>query len=643
MASNDCTTAVLSAFLQKQTIWRFKWDTCFFTLDGRRIAHCVTEDGPEKKFGNVLSLLRHVDVSESLTFRVWLDDGDCWTLRATTEEQHKEWTDRITTVLLQDSAPTSPYVRCGGVLKKGEWTGKWNQRYVDLDACRMAYRPKREGPVKRRVVIVSVDISEHNEELLITTSCGARFWLKFLTLDQCKDWYNVIMYGVVRYFPWHWQQLTSPKAYTYKPLCVQLHALSSKFSDSSTVYCYGGTNVLATLRYVSEQKLFMPIVQPGTVGRQLFSFKLAGDHPCTLIETQPHEESANAKLRPPPLYGAAMCSLEMNVPTLSETPVVRDDGVGFGATNGHDDGSFVVDFGQKCTPRRTVECLVLVGGRDEACSTRETTTELWCCELSEPSPRWYRYVVSQSALPRRAFHTLTAQDPTCAVLIGGMDNEVRARRECYSISWPLKGEGANTSATSCFSEPPLIEKLNPLPEPRAFHACVRLQDKSLLVLSGCAMCGNPEETSGDVLRLSSISAKWQVVRLNSQLPSMFNPSAAADVAAGKERVFLLGEHCALPPTVKLFELIMESQLSATVREILLCTGSIPKYCSGTALHINKCYLYAVGGCASEYKTPENGTPCTMDEPMRMVIGPATEEDITTGELTGKCTSSVESE
>ncbi|KEG09340.1 hypothetical protein DQ04_05381030 [Trypanosoma grayi] len=582
-----------AAWLLKQAEWRFAWDRRYFVQDGLRLAYRAEEKGPEKKNGYIASLLRNVGPQHSLTFRVWLKEGDCWTLRAETEEEHRQWTDSITAALVQDAVEGERDVREGVVLKKAAWTGEWRQRYFELDGTRMAYRASKEGVVRNRFIIVAADVAgeEGREcELLVTTSCSECFWMKFITAAQCNDWRGVIARGLRRTVPWHWQLLVSAHPLEYNPLHVQYHAAAS--GSGNVVYCYGGTKALATHRYVPATRTLLPDVRRESVERQLTRIRLAAEHVCTAVDVLPYEESEHAKLRPPPLFGAAICTVVVPPPpSLSSSSLTAG------------------------TSMPSSEYLLLVGGRGETTTVRDVAVEMWLCALHVPAPKWQRCQYDTTLLPHRTFHTLTARYPSMALLVGGMDDMNRVSADCFSIAWPADG-------VELFTSPPVVEFFGFLPEPRAFHACVALRDESLLVVGGRSV-GNSSAAPA-LLRLASGVTEWNEVVADPPLPSLDHVCAAAagggcGEGEGEDLVFVLGETCNMCPTPRLFQLALQSPILAVAREIKLAVGAIPRHCCGATMHHAAGYLYVIGGC---YYSNGNGMggAVSFQNPVRMLIG-----------------------
>ncbi|RNF25732.1 uncharacterized protein Tco025E_02031 [Trypanosoma conorhini] len=578
-----------ASWLLKQAEWRFAWDRRFFVQYGLRLAYRVDENEAEKKAGYVVSLQRIVGPPESHTFRVWLKEGACWTLRAETEEEHREWTNSIAAALVQSAAEELCNVREGLVLKKGAWTGQWRQRYLELDEYRLAYRLNKESEVRNRFVIVAADASadEGGEmQLLVTTSCGKQFWLKFASTEQFNDWRAVIMRGLRRAMPWHWMALAPSHTYGYAPLRVQYHA--SAACSGPAVYCYGGTQTLSPRRFFEAAKIFLPDVSRETVSRQLSCIKLAGEHKCTPLEIIPYEENAHAKLLPPPLFGASLCTLKAT----GEAP-----------------SSSLPNAGALTPP---LECLLLVGGRSETCVFRDVTVEVWWCVLRGSSSKWQRGSYDADVLPHRTFHTLTARNSRSAVLVGGLDDMNRVCAECFVIFWP-EGE------TEAFATPPVVKFLGYLPEPRAFHVCLTLLDGSLFVFGGRGVVHNPA-ACGHFLSLSGTESEWKKLPVEPPLPLLNHVCAAeAASASGQQRVFVLGETCTSYPTLRLFQLTLQSAFAVST-EVLLTVGAAPRRCCGATMHHAEGYLYLLGGCYGGSQRNDQGQMVGFQDPVRMLIG-----------------------
>ncbi|CBH11802.1 hypothetical protein, conserved [Trypanosoma brucei gambiense DAL972] len=608
-SNNDSTK--ISSWLQKKAEWRFAWDRRFVVLEGLRLSYRIEENGPVKKCGIIASLLRQVDSNNSHAFRVWLKDGECWTLRAESSEVHQMWVDEITRVLEREALFDAKNTRKGVVLKQGLWTGKWRQRFVELEGCRIAYREKKEGPVRHRYEIVSADVRRGEEskgdELLVTTEGGNSFWLKFTTPEQCEDWMCTMLRGVRRSLPWHWLPVIPLRHPLHCEIGLQFHAASSTTRGGSTVYCYGGSPTSALFRYLPSNDLFVPLVQRGTVVRNLVSIRLSAQHPISFVDALPYEESAHAKLRPPPLLGAAMCTLR-GVRSSPQAAASYTDDFNTSA------GSSAVVNGSSCT--NLVDCLVLVGGRGDSGIIRDATTEVWWCVFSETRGQWTRCAVEKSVLPNRTFHTLSAISPKEAILVGGVDENNQPCSECFSLSWSNEIDDADI----CFSFPPTITAVTPLPYPLALHAAVVMKDGSLLVVGGGDTSRGSQPTSSHFFRLADVGGSWERVTLEPPLPSMYNITAAAAVIEDKEYVLVLGEPRNARRVPTLYRVIFKDYTKGTVDEIPFVNEFKPQCSYGASMHISDGYLYIIGGrvCGPVENDYESGLP--MNEPIRAVIG-----------------------
>ncbi|ORC90911.1 uncharacterized protein TM35_000073350 [Trypanosoma theileri] len=602
--STDQKSIYQKSWLWKQAEWRFNWDKRFFIQDGLRLAYRVEENGPEKKAGYITSLLREVDPQQPLIFRVWLKEGDCWTLRAATADEHKQWIDSITHALTQDEVVRSDGVREGIVLKKAAWTGQWRQRYFELDECRLTYRVSKENAVRNRFIVVSVDGSDEKgreTELLITTSCGERFWVKFTTREQCEDWKNVIFSSIRRTMAWHWFMLPPS---TYETLHL-LYRASARGKDT-VVYFYGGSNTVASRKYSRAAKMFLPVVSRECIERQLSMIHLAGEHKCTVFEVLPFEENEHAKVRPPPLIGAATC---VYTSSLQET----------GGKQKEEKEEIIVGMENKSTSISSLECLFLIGGRSASSADCDNTTELWWCFPRSPVPQWHRSCYDTSLVPHRTFHTLTARQTRKEILlVGGIDDSDHACADCFSISWD-----SNETDSSIYGSP-VIEFFGYLPEPRAFHVCLELQDLSLLLLGGQTICNTttristPATAADSVLRLPAGEKEWHKVSVHPPLPHMDNVCATEALCGSENCVFLLGETCTPNPILKLFQLKLQS-MDAIVREIDITIGAIPRSSYGATMHYASGYLYVFGSCCDRNKSGNGDVPLFQD-PVRMLIG-----------------------
>ncbi|PBJ80780.1 hypothetical protein BCY84_00982 [Trypanosoma cruzi cruzi] len=578
-----------ASWLFKQAEWRFAWDRRFFVQDGLRLAYRVGENEAEKKAGYVISLQRMVEPPESHTFRVWLKEGECWTLRAETEEEHQRWTSSIAAALMQDAAEELHDVREGFVLKKGAWTGQWRQRYLELDEYRLAYRMNKEGEVRNRFVIVSADASGEEgreEELLVSTSCGEQFWLKFASKEQFDDWTGVIMRGLRRTTSWHWRTLVSPQSSEYASVRVQYHA--SGAGNGPCVYCYGGTYILSSRRYFEASKVFLPDIHRVNVGKQLSCVQLTGEHKCISLDILPYEEGPHAKLRPPPLFGAALCVLRSPSESLS-SPVLPN-------------------FYASTPP---LECLLLVGGRSETSVFRDVTVDVWWCVLQGRSSRWQRCTYDANVLPGRTFHTLTAVSSRSAVLIGGLDSMNRVCADCLLIFWP-------EDETEAFITPPVVRFFCYLPEPRAFHVCLALRDVLLLLLGGRGV--REAAPCSSLFVFLSSESEWRELTVEPPLPVMNHVCAEVVFSSsGEQWVFVLGETCTSYPTLRLFQLSVQSKLAVS-REVAITVGDIPRRCCGATMHHAGGYLYLIGGCYDGNQRNDQGQAVLFRDPIRMLIG-----------------------
>ncbi|ESS69727.1 hypothetical protein TCDM_01430 [Trypanosoma cruzi Dm28c] len=187
----------------------------------------------------------------------------------------------------------------------------------------------------------------------------------------------------------------------------------------------------------------------------------------------------------------------------------------------------------------------------------------------------------------------------------------RVCADCFLIFWP-------EDETEAFITPPVVRFFCYLPEPRAFHVCLALRDVLLLLLGGRGV--REAAPCSSLFVFLSSESEWRELTVEPPLPVMNHVCAEVVFSSsGEQWVFVLGETCTSYPTLRLFQLSVQSKLAVS-REVAITVGDIPRRCCGATMHHAGGYLYLIGGCYDGNQRNDQGQAVLFRDPIRMLIG-----------------------
>lgn len=522
--------------------WRGVYEHRYFVLDGCRLSYRLEEFGSEKKSGTVTSIdpwkgSDSNDASKGFCFSVWLLEGGSWTLRAETREIYEGWlkvlvnmpmkkspkisqnktvdvgetaagngvggstpppnaplADRIAhdvdtetvtpSTAHEQSCVTGAPLLSSMIEKQAAWCGRWNPRYIELyEGRQIACRTSADQNERQRFVVLSADYSPlvtQASQLLFTISNGERFWVRFGSVDECQKWKKTIQTLLRKECSWHWFSLDEDDAAKslrlrqatsgeYDLLCVQYACSTLIPSIDPSRWCprilvYGGVERSCKQAFSPQARAFLPQTDAQWVCSRLCSLELAGPHLVHEWHPTAFEENPHALVRPLPRYGA----------TLTYLPQLKSSMTQF---------INVMLLGGRC-----------VGGY------RPPETEVWRLQTTISSAsevggsQWLRHDVKPSALPHLFFHDAvyipfvaapdeegkeTPETQGCVLIAGGFNVDEECQSECYALLWTSTEEDGSPSTIT-----PVIHRVGTLPEPRAFHKMVVIDDGTIVLAGG---------------------------------------------------------------------------------------------------------------------------------------------------------------
>ncbi|KAL7708377.1 hypothetical protein N2W54_003968 [Lotmaria passim] len=407
-----------------------------------------------------------------------------------------------TPVSAQDAVLLSSMVE-----KERAWRGQWRPRYMELREGRLLIirSSAASSSERHRFVVEAVDTSPLASQatwLLVRTSTGDRFWVRFGSVEERQRWLTVCGRLLRAECSWHWSPLAEDDAGrswrlrqvtsgSYDDLHVHYHcaAMVPSFRDDilcPSLFIFGGSDRWCRPFFSPQARAFIPHADAAYTNGRLAALELAGPHLVRPLQPAPFKEAPHALVRPLPRYGA----------TLTCLPVVAP-------VNKTEDGKGGADAA-------AVELLaarvVLLGGRTGG-GYQPPATELWNVWRSKAACapgvelRWGRQDLPSYELPHLAFHDAVyvpwgphgavekAQPHDGFLLVtGGMDVECRCRAECYAVVWNCDNSSRNAADVDAeeraYTTLPTAYAFGQLPGPRAYHRMAVLEDGTVVLVGG---------------------------------------------------------------------------------------------------------------------------------------------------------------
>ncbi|KPA83179.1 hypothetical protein ABB37_02870 [Leptomonas pyrrhocoris] len=415
------------------------------------------------------------------------------------------------------------------VEKEKAWRGQWRPRYMELREGRLLIirSSAASASERQRYVVEAVDPSPMTAQatwMLISTSTGDRFWVRFGSVEERQRWVTVCGRLLLAECSWHWTPLAEDDAGrswrlrqatsgSYDDLHVHYHCATMVPSFNNEVWCpslfvFGGCERWCKSLFNPQARAFLPHTDATYTNGRLAAMELAGPHLVRPIQPAPFKEAPHALVRPLPRYGATLTCLPVAAPRPGGAPLTKmtEDG----DTNGRTEG----DAGDGAVAASATELLgarvVLLGGLTGG-GYQPPATELWSVWRSKAACapgvelRWGRQDLPSYELPNLAFHDAvyvswgthapsqavsTAAQPHDGFLLvtGGLDVEYRCRAECYAVVWNYDSSSAEAASTDAeeraYTALPTAYAFGQLPGPRAFHRMATLEDGTVVLVGG---------------------------------------------------------------------------------------------------------------------------------------------------------------
>jgi hypothetical protein len=419
------------------------------------------------------------------------------------------------------------------VEKEKAWRGQWRPRYMELREGRLLIiRSSATSTSERqRYVIESVDPSPqttHATWMLISTSTGDRFWVRFGSVEERQRWLTVCSQLLQTECSWHWRPLAEDDAGRawrlrqatsgcYDNLHVHYHCATIVPSFRDELWCpslfiFGGSDRWCKSLFNPQARAFLPHADSVYTNGRLAALELAGPHLVCPLQPAPFKEAPHALVRPLPRYGATLTCLPVVGPATLPGKC-REDGVG--SSSGAQPTTAASLLGAR---------VVLLGGLTGG-GYQTPSTELWNVWRSKSACmpgvelRWGRQDLPSYELPTLAFHDAvyvpwgpnapSFHDSTSAswtqphdgflLVTGGLDVEYRCRSECYAVVWNYDSD-SNSSASAdaeerAYNARPTAYAFGQLPGPRAFHRMAVLEDGTVVLVGGRGIENAPVKPS----------------------------------------------------------------------------------------------------------------------------------------------------
>ncbi|KPI90369.1 hypothetical protein ABL78_0445 [Leptomonas seymouri] len=427
------------------------------------------------------------------------------------------------------------------VEKEKAWRGQWKPRYMELREGRLLIIRSSAASTseRQRYVLEAVDPSPLNAQatwMLISTSTGVRFWVRFGSVEERQRWLTVCGRLLLTECSWHWMPLAEDDAGrswrlrqatsgSYDGLHMHYHCATMVPSFRSEVWCpslfvFGGCDRWCKSLFNPQARAFLPHADSAHTNGRLAALELAGPHLVSPLQPAPFKEAPHALVRPLPRYGATLTCLPVVAPRPGDLTINKKTEMGGDVER----TSAAAEDGP--APAHETELLgarvVLLGGLIGG-GYQPPTTELWNLWRSKAACvpgvelRWGRQDLPSYELPNLAFHDavyvpwgphapsqdlLTAAQPHDGFLLvtGGLDVEYRSRAECYAVVWNYATSNS-ASATSMDAEEraytalPAAYAFGQLPEPRAFHRMAVLEEGTVVLVGGRSVENAPATQS----------------------------------------------------------------------------------------------------------------------------------------------------
>ena len=545
---------IVSSWMFKRAEWRFAWDRRLVSLQGSVMSYKEGPNLPDKKAGLITSFQR--ECSTPLTFRVWVEGDEVWTLRAEDADSYGMWVHAIMRVVMKGS-DTPPRVKNeasaatsaltlekGGmqtsVMKRSYWTHSWRPRVLMLPptGCVIEYSVAEGGPVRGRITVRSIDpvAPEQDDgrgvtEVALQASNDEGFHVRFPSEPEAAAWIVALRERLGEAGGCRWQALQLQKASGSTANFVMSVAVPRggqggaatdaalgrvahcAFVERDHLFVFGGRTsagfsctddlvghfgAIPSDTSVTSRDIDDDSPPSQLCSKDLFHVRLSGDFIANTTTVQPFEEVGRAKVRPVEREGAGGCLL-----------------------GGH---------------------WCMHGGRTFSSGAGGVLNDAWSIDLADLTSgaglQWTRrseeaVVVSsesQVSAPHIAFHTATQISPDTVLLCGGTSDGVTASDATWYFN-PLSGS---------------VRRGPSLPSPRLQHAAIAIPSlgqrdgfaaSHVIVVGGSTVL--PDATHGAssshaalplIVMLDVSTEVWSEVRLeyptDMKLPAFTYPCAA---------------------------------------------------------------------------------------------------------------------
>lgn len=287
----------------------------------------------DKKSGKVLFL--EARLQQPRCFRVRIDNGESWTLRAESDASYEEWVGALTDLLtrVEETAMDEGSWLRAAVEKRGYWTHAWKRRYLMLnvkDATLMYSANEGEAP-RGRTMVCGADLvlaCEGRTEVAFHTANGDDFHARFATADEAAAWVSTVQSLVAATDGCRWATIDVSSA---DPMLIGAGASAFGFNRiAHSAYVLPGTDHLfvfggrssngysttaptaASIAEVLSAPLSAQSAAALLCPSDVYHVRFSGDHIANTVHVAPHQEGAHAKVRPLPREGAASAGVGFN-------------------------------------------------------------------------------------------------------------------------------------------------------------------------------------------------------------------------------------------------------------------------------------------------------------------------------------------
>jgi hypothetical protein len=571
---------VLEGWLEKHGDWLGQWNRRWFRLQGPVLSYKVEPHQPDKGMCHVHGLRTE---NKGQHIRVWTETSDSWLLRTTDPVVHAEWLKSLKTAVLTHenrvvSGPsevlrsnsvgssresTSDEIRPAAGRARSASRGSRGVSPSDLPAVLpttellRSYVKKRSAWLHkwntRFVVIEGVDMVYSDKEDGKLRGRHTIVAIDFVDEPtdlkiEASDGEDFHLRLDTAEMAKHWLRVVRQSLQT--TMTLRWQAVETTCKDGGSVYLRAGNHCACV------------IDRDGKGHERLFFF---GGASSTL------PQSAKADERNVLCGELIMVKMTGDHETFKAHPKAFQEGPGALVKPGAREGHAGALVGTR---------LYVYGGASKS----SVLGDMWSIDLSVSMDtlQWVKLhgSVQPPPLPARCGHAMINVDDEIWIL-GGFDMHGAAVAD-VTIYDPL-----NETAT-------LIE---PLPHPRARHACAVNAQGNVLVVGGSESPHLSDATNVAYFmdRRSDTGRAWvQVEWTGHKLPKMVAPSL---VACGRKGWLLTGSDGEHAVEVYMLQPSKASKHCIAV-ERLNCAGDTPRMHHGLSSHRIGDYLYVVGDCST---------------------------------------------